>query len=145
MDPLNLSGIDRPLAPVVLGTMTFGDSVDERAAGSMIERAAGSMIEDFLAAGGTGIDTANGYAGGRSESMLGELLDGGRDQVVLATKVGIPHPDGDDTAPLSSTASTGAWPAACAGWTPTTSTCCTCTSPTDLPRSRIPSRPSRTC
>ena len=93
MDPLNLSGIDRPLAPIVLGTMTFGDSVDERAAAA--------MIEDFLSAGGTGIDTANGYAGGRSEIMLGELLDGRRDQVVLATKVGIPHPDADDAAPLS--------------------------------------------
>jgi aryl-alcohol dehydrogenase-like predicted oxidoreductase len=93
MDSLQLSGIDRPLAPVVLGTMTFGDSVDERAAGQ--------MVDDFLAAGGTGIDTANGYAGGRSESMLAELLRGRRDQVVLATKVGIPHPDADGAAPLS--------------------------------------------
>jgi aryl-alcohol dehydrogenase-like predicted oxidoreductase len=59
------------------------------------------MIEDFLTAGGTGIDTANGYAGGRSETMLGELLNDHRDQVVLATKVGIPHPDADDAAPLS--------------------------------------------
>jgi len=93
MDPLNLSGIDRPLAPIVLGTMTFGDSVDERAAAA--------MIEDFLSTGGTGIDTANGYAGGRSETMLAQLLRGRRDQVVLATKVGIPHPDADGAPPLS--------------------------------------------
>ena len=85
MQPIQLTGIDQPLAPVVLGTMTFGDSADQRAAGE--------MIEDFLAAGGNGIDTANGYAGGRSESMLADLLRGRRDQVVLATKVGIPHPD----------------------------------------------------
>src|SRR6478736_5574474 len=84
MDPLTLAGVDRPLTPIVLGTMTFGDSVDERAAAA--------MIEDFLAAGGTGIDTANGYAGGRSETMLAQLLRGRRDQMVLATKVGIPHP-----------------------------------------------------
>jgi len=93
MDPLNLTGVDRPLTPIVLGTMTFGDSVDEHAASE--------MIDDFLAAGGTGIDTANGYAGGRSESLLGRVLQGPRDQVVLATKVGIPHPDADGAPPLS--------------------------------------------
>jgi aryl-alcohol dehydrogenase-like predicted oxidoreductase len=93
MNSLNLAGLDQPLTPVVLGTMTFGDSVDERTAAQ--------MIDDFLAAGGTGIDTANGYAGGRSETMLARLLRDHRDQVVLATKVGIPHPDADDTPPLS--------------------------------------------
>src|SRR6478609_1164744 len=93
MDSLTLSGVDRPLTPIVLGTMTFGDSVDERAAAA--------MIEDFLSAGGTGIDTANGYAGGRSETMLAQLLRDRREQVVLATKVGIPHPDADGAAPLS--------------------------------------------
>jgi len=93
MNSLNLAGLDQPLTPVVLGTMTFGDSVDERTAAQ--------MIDDFLAAGGTGIDTANGYAGGRSETMLARLLGDHRDQVVLATKVGIPHPDADDTPPLS--------------------------------------------
>ena len=30
MQPIQLAGIDRPLAPVVLGTMTFGDSADAR-------------------------------------------------------------------------------------------------------------------
>jgi aryl-alcohol dehydrogenase-like predicted oxidoreductase len=93
MQPIQLTGIDRPLAPVVLGTMTFGDGADLRAARD--------MVEAFLAAGGTGIDTANGYAGGRSEVMLADLLDGRRDQVVLASKVGIPHPDAAGAAPLS--------------------------------------------
>lgn len=93
MNPLNLAGLDQPLAPVVLGTMTFGDTVDESAAAE--------MTDDFLTAGGNGIDTANGYAGGRSESILGGLLRDRRDQVVLATKVGIPHPDADGAPPLS--------------------------------------------
>lgn len=93
MIPLNLAGIDQPLTPVILGTMTFGDSV--------AEPAAAQMVEDFLAAGGTGIDTANGYADGHSESILARLLRDHRDQVVLATKVGIPHPDADDAPPLS--------------------------------------------
>ena len=93
MHPLPLTGIDQPLAPVVLGTMTFGDNTEPAAAGE--------MIEHFLAAGGNGIDTANGYAAGRSESTLAGLLRGRRDQVVLATKVGMPHPDANKAPPLS--------------------------------------------
>lgn len=86
----------RRLTPAVLGTMTFGDSVDEPTANGMVDR--------FLAAGGTGIDTANGYAGGRSEEILGSVLAGRRDDVVLATKVGIPNPDAEGAAPLSAVA-----------------------------------------
>lgn len=86
----------RRLAPAVLGTMTFGDSVDESTAAEMVDR--------FLAAGGTGVDTANGYAGGRSEEILGSVLAGRRDDVVLATKVGIPNPDAEGAAPLSAVA-----------------------------------------
>ncbi|WP_420363823.1 aldo/keto reductase [Curtobacterium aetherium] len=86
----------RRLTPAVLGTMTFGDSVDEPTATEMVDR--------FLAAGGTGIDTANGYTGGRSEEILGSVLAGRRDDVVLATKVGIPNPDAEGAAPLSAVA-----------------------------------------
>jgi len=93
MQPIQLTGIDKPLAPVVLGTMTFGDGADARAAGD--------MVEDFLAAGGDGIDTANGYAAGRSETVLADLIRGRRDQIILASKVGIPHPDADGAPPLS--------------------------------------------
>ena len=93
MEPLHLNGIDQPLTPFVLGTMTFGDNADIKAAGEMLEL--------FLEAGGNGIDTANGYSGGRSESMLADLLRGRREQVVLATKIGIPHPDAAGAPPLS--------------------------------------------
>ncbi|MFC9244753.1 aldo/keto reductase [Streptomyces sp. NPDC057136] len=82
-----------PLSPLVLGTMTFGDTADRAAADAMLDAA--------LDAGITGLDTANGYAGGESERILAELLPGRRDQVVLATKAGIPHPDQDEHAPLS--------------------------------------------
>jgi aryl-alcohol dehydrogenase-like predicted oxidoreductase len=93
MQPIQLTGVDKPLVPVVLGTMTFGDGADRRAAGE--------IIDAFLAAGGNGIDTANGYAGGRSEALLADLLDGRRAKVVLASKVGIAHPDAAGAAPLS--------------------------------------------
>jgi aryl-alcohol dehydrogenase-like predicted oxidoreductase len=80
-------------SPLVLGTMTFGDTVDLDGAAVIVDAA--------LEAGITHIDTANGYAGGESERMLAGLLQGRRDQVTLATKAGIPHPDAGDHSPLS--------------------------------------------
>lgn len=77
----------------VLGTMTFGDTV--------IADVAAQMVDAALAAGITHIDTANGYAGGEAERILADVLRGRRDQVTVATKAGIPHPDADGKAPLS--------------------------------------------
>jgi aryl-alcohol dehydrogenase-like predicted oxidoreductase len=79
--------------PLILGTMTFGDTVDFDSAAAMLDTA--------LDAGITHIDTANGYAGGESERMLARLLDGRRDRVTLATKAGMPHPDAGEHSPLS--------------------------------------------
>ena len=55
------------------------------------DRAASAAVLDaYLAAGGNAVDTADVYAGGRSEELLGDLLRerGARDDVVLATKYG---------------------------------------------------------
>ncbi|MEV7870722.1 aldo/keto reductase [Streptomyces sp. NPDC088124] len=90
---IDLPQLPRPLSRLVLGTMTFGDTVDRAGAAEMLDTA--------LDAGVTGVDTANGYAGGESERILAELLPGRRDRIVLATKAGIPHPDQDGHAPLS--------------------------------------------
>ncbi|MBD3003493.1 aldo/keto reductase [Streptomyces sp. 5-10] len=90
---LALPHVPVPLSPLVLGTMTFGDTADRATAAAMVDAA--------LDAGITGVDTANGYAGGESERILAELLPGRRDRVVLATKAGIPHPDQGEHAPLS--------------------------------------------
>jgi aryl-alcohol dehydrogenase-like predicted oxidoreductase len=79
--------------PLILGTMTFGDTVDFDGAAAMLDAA--------LDAGIIHIDTANGYAGGESERMLARLLDGRRDRVTLATKAGMPHPDAGEHSPLS--------------------------------------------
>ncbi|MCZ2828738.1 aldo/keto reductase [Modestobacter sp. VKM Ac-2986] len=93
--PLQLPGAPVPLSRLVLGTMTFGDTVD--AAGSA------AMLDAALDAGVTGLDTANAYAGGATEEILAPLLATRRDRVVLATKAGMPHPDAGDAAPLSAT------------------------------------------
>jgi aryl-alcohol dehydrogenase-like predicted oxidoreductase len=60
--------------------MTWGRTTDEYDARD--------QLAVFLDAGGTLVDTADTYADGASEEMLGELLEefGARDQVVLATK-----------------------------------------------------------
>ncbi|WP_314173854.1 aldo/keto reductase [Streptomyces winkii] len=88
-----LPNVPVPLSRLVLGTMTFGDTADAKEAAAMLDVA--------LASGITGVDTANGYAGGESERILAGLLPGRRDRMVLATKAGIPHPDQAGHAPLS--------------------------------------------
>ncbi|MCP2167627.1 aldo/keto reductase [Goodfellowiella coeruleoviolacea] len=92
-DPIVLPGVPVALSRLVLGTMTFGDTVD--AAGAAV------MVDAALEAGITGVDTANAYAGGRTEQILAGLLRTRRDQVVLATKAGMPHPDAGGHPPLS--------------------------------------------
>ena len=84
------------MTEILLGTMTFGDTVDADTAGQMIDAALDRGIEH--------VDTANVYSGGAAETMLGKLLEGRRDLVTLATKVGMPHEDAATEAPLSATA-----------------------------------------
>ena len=83
---------DAGLPRLGLGTMTFGDQVEVGRARDLVQHA--------LAAGAVMIDTANVYAAGRSEIIVGQVLEGLRDRVVLATKVGIPVSP-QDTAPLA--------------------------------------------
>jgi aryl-alcohol dehydrogenase-like predicted oxidoreductase len=78
-----------------LGTMTFGDQVGQDEAERMVRLAVDRGV-NF-------IDTANVYAKGQSEQLLGRLLSGRRDEVVLASKVGIPVDEGDRR-PLSAEA-----------------------------------------
>ncbi len=64
-----------------LGTMNFGNDqwgCDEPTSAKIIDR--------FLEAGNNFIDTANVYAGGRSEEIVGRAIAARRDEVVLATK-----------------------------------------------------------
>jgi aryl-alcohol dehydrogenase-like predicted oxidoreductase len=88
-----VDGLKLPISRLVLGTMTFGDTADEATAGRMVDEA--------LAAGITTIDTANAYVGGATEEMLSRLLKGRREDVILASKAGMPHPDHGRHAPLS--------------------------------------------
>ncbi len=79
------------VSEICLGTMTFGEPVDEAEAVKLVHGAMGMGI-NF-------IDTANVYegyrrylgsAGGVAEEIVGKALQGRRDQAILATKVGAP-------------------------------------------------------
>jgi aryl-alcohol dehydrogenase-like predicted oxidoreductase len=87
------------VSPLTLGTMTFGTprwgSTDEEAE---------QVFNQYVDAGGTSIDTADVYAKGRSEELVGQFIArrGLRDNVVLATKSsffagtpGVPHGGGN--------------------------------------------------
>ena len=64
------------------GTMSFGDVADEVTSAAMFHRCREIGINFF--------DTANVYAGGRSEEILGKLIADCRDEIVLTSKVGFP-------------------------------------------------------
>lgn len=86
MRPLGNSGIR--VGNLALGTMTWGRTTDEYEARD--------QLAAFLDAGGNLIDTADVYADGVSEEMLGTLIQEFecRDAIVLATKaVSVPNTD----------------------------------------------------
>ncbi|MFC5995135.1 aldo/keto reductase [Pseudonocardia hispaniensis] len=67
-----------------LGTMTWGDDTDADAATA--------QLVAFVDAGGTFIETADVYADGRSQEILGKIMAGGvrREELVLAGRGGLP-------------------------------------------------------
>ncbi|NYF88219.1 aldo/keto reductase [Tunturiibacter empetritectus] len=73
------------VSPIALGTMTFGT-----ARWGMDEAGSSAVFNAYVEAGGNFVDTADVYAGGRSEEMLGGFLAERklRDQIVVATKAG---------------------------------------------------------
>jgi aryl-alcohol dehydrogenase-like predicted oxidoreductase len=79
--PLGRSGL--AVSRLALGTMTWGIDGDPDDAAA--------QLKTFMDAGGTLIDTADVYAEGESEALLGSLLEAlvPRDEVVLAAKSGL--------------------------------------------------------
>ncbi|MDA8291524.1 MAG: aldo/keto reductase [Actinomycetota bacterium] len=89
------------VSALALGTMTFGGSGDFAVVGSTDVAEAGRIVDRALDAGVNLIDTADIYSNGRSEEILGEVLRGRRDRVVLATKARFALADGPNDAGLS--------------------------------------------
>lgn len=74
---------------LAFGAMTFtAGNKDIGAVYKVGAGLAGELVERALQAGINFFDTADGYAGGESEALLGAALKPHRDRVVIATKVG---------------------------------------------------------
>ncbi len=70
------------VSELCFGTMSFGDMADEKTSAALYRRAREAGIDFF--------DCANVYSAGRAEEILGRLVAGERNRVVLTTKVGFP-------------------------------------------------------
>lgn len=79
------------VSPLALGTMTFGT-----ARWGSGEDGSRAVFDAYVEAGGNFVDTADVYAGGRSEEMLGGFIADRRlrDRIVLATKAGFAAGEG---------------------------------------------------
>jgi aryl-alcohol dehydrogenase-like predicted oxidoreductase len=86
MDYRALGDSGLKVSPICLGTLLFGTRTDEAEAARIVRSARDAGI-NF-------IDTAVSYAGGRSETIVGDLLRSDRDWWVVATKVGSRTGDG---------------------------------------------------
>jgi len=70
------------VSPLALGTMTFGVGPGW----GTDEAEAEKIFNLYVERGGNSIDTANFYASGGSETMVGKLVGGKRNRFVIATK-----------------------------------------------------------
>ncbi len=82
---------------LTLGTMLYGEGQARSTPADVAER----QIHYFLDQGGNHIDTADVYAHGRSEEIVGKAIQGKRSEVILATKVRFPRGEGKNEAGLS--------------------------------------------
>ncbi|GAB3493177.1 aldo-keto reductase family protein [Flexivirga lutea] len=83
---LGATGIQ--VSHLALGAMNFGRM------GRTTQAEVDVLVRSALDAGINLVDTADVYSGGESEQLLGTALRGHRDEVVLATKAGLPMDDG---------------------------------------------------
>jgi aryl-alcohol dehydrogenase-like predicted oxidoreductase len=89
------------VSALTLGTMTFGDAGPGAPIGGVATDQARVLVDQALEAGVNLIDTADIYSHGRSEEIVGEILEGRRDDVLIATKARFPLGAGPNDAGLS--------------------------------------------
>ncbi|MGA6168177.1 aldo/keto reductase [Amycolatopsis magusensis] len=86
---------------LTMGTMTFGGGGVFANVGDTDVDGARRQVDRCLDAGVNLVDTANVYSTGASEEIVGEVLEGRRDQVLISTKVRMGMGDGPNDAGLS--------------------------------------------
>jgi aryl-alcohol dehydrogenase-like predicted oxidoreductase len=89
------------ISVLTMGTMTFGGKGGFAAVGTTDVTDARRQVDQCLDAGINLIDTADVYSGGLSEEIVGEVLEGRRDDILVATKVRMPMGTGPNDAGLS--------------------------------------------
>lgn len=89
------------VSSLAFGTMTFGSDSRLPNVHKVDQANAQTMVDKSFEAGINFFDTADGYAGGQSEEMLGRALGTRRHDVVVATKVGFRSGDPVTQAGLS--------------------------------------------
>ncbi|MFT8431485.1 aldo/keto reductase [Acetobacter orientalis] len=89
-ETLSISGLAKPASRIALGTWAIGGSMW----GGPDDENAARTIDKALDLGINVIDTAPVYGFGHSEDVIGRALEGKRDRVILATKVGLHWQDG---------------------------------------------------
>jgi aryl-alcohol dehydrogenase-like predicted oxidoreductase len=82
MDYRSLGHTGVQVSRLCFGTMSFGSEADEATSLALYQRCRDAGINFF--------DTADVYSGGKSEAILGKLIAGQRDELVLATKAHFP-------------------------------------------------------
>ena len=105
-----------------LGTASFGVSDVGAKSGAVDVAAAQRQVDLALEAGVNFIDTADAYGSGASETVLSQVLQGRRDQVVLATKARFPTGTGPTMPARLATTWCRLVRPACGGYGPSTST-----------------------
>ena len=89
------------VSALTLGTMTFGGRGGFSAVGATDVTGARRQLDRCLDAGVNLIDTADVYSGGLSEEIVGEVITGRRDSLLLSTKVRMAMGPGANDAGLS--------------------------------------------
>jgi aryl-alcohol dehydrogenase-like predicted oxidoreductase len=93
MKYVNLGKTGVQVSQLCFGTMSFGAEADEEMSGKMFHRCREAGINFF--------DCADAYSKGTAEEILGRLLDGCREEIVLTTKVFEPLSDDVNAGGLS--------------------------------------------
>jgi aryl-alcohol dehydrogenase-like predicted oxidoreductase len=86
---------------LTMGTMTFGGAGVFAAVGDTDAADARTQVDMCLEAGVNLIDTADMYSAGAAEEIVGEVLRGRRDDVLVATKARFPMGSGPNDEGLS--------------------------------------------
>ena len=88
METRTLAHTDLTVPRACFGTMPFGTQADENDCRRMFDLCMDHGINFF--------DTANSYNAGKAETIVGNVLKGRRDRVILASKVGFKMGDAPD-------------------------------------------------